>query len=92
MIDGMYTLDDIDVTGKIILARFDMNSPLDPKTREPIDITRIEESVPTIKELIEKGARIIILIHQGSDIEYQNFASVKPHSKILSKLLNKTVN
>ena len=70
MIDGMYTLDDINVTGKIVLARFDMNSPLDPKTREPIDITRIEESVPTIKELIEKGARIIILVHQGSDIEY----------------------
>lgn len=92
MIDGMYTLDDINVTGKIVLARFDMNSPLDPKTREPIDITRIEESVPTIKELIEKGARIIILVHQGSDIEYQNFASVEPHSKMLSKLLNKTVN
>lgn len=92
MIDGMYTLDDINVTGKIVLARFDMNSPLDPNTREPIDITRIEESVPTIKELIEKGARIIILVHQGSDIEYQNFASVEPHSKMLSKLLNKTVN
>jgi len=92
MIDGIYTLDDIDVAGKTILARFDMNSPLDSKTKEPVDITRIEESIPTIKELIEKGAKTIVLIHQGSDIEYQNFASVRPHSKILSKLLNKTVD
>lgn len=92
MIDGMYTLDDINVAGKTILARFDMNSPLDPKTKEPVDITRIEESIPTIKELIEKRAKIVVLIHQGSDIEYQNFASVRPHSKILSKLLNKTVD
>ena len=92
MIDGIYTLDDIDVAGKTILARFDMNSPLDSKTKEPVDITIIEESIPTIKELIEKGAKTIVLIHQGSDIEYQNFASVRPHSKILSKLLNKTVD
>jgi 3-phosphoglycerate kinase len=41
MINGMYTLDDFNLKGKTILARFDMNSPLDPKTREPIDITRI---------------------------------------------------
>jgi len=54
MIDGMYTLDDFNVKGKIVLARFDMNSPLDPKTKEPIDITRIKKSLPTLKELSVK--------------------------------------
>ena len=91
MIDGIYTLDDINVTGKTVLARFDMNSPLDPKTKEPLDVTRIEESLPTIKELADKGAKTVILIHQGSDIEYHNFGSVKSHANILSKLLNKPV-
>jgi phosphoglycerate kinase len=88
----MYTLDDFDLTGKTILARFDMNSPLDPKTREPIDITRIEKSLPTLKELSEKGAKTVVLIHQGSDIEYHNYASTKPHAKIISQLLGKAVN
>jgi phosphoglycerate kinase len=92
MIDGIYTLDDVKLKGKLILARFDMNSPLDPKTREPIDITRIRECLPTIKELTDKGAKTVILIHQGSDIEYHNYSSVKPHSRIISELLNKPVD
>jgi len=91
VINGMYTLDDFNLKGKTILARFDMNSPLDPKTREPIDITRIEKSMPTLKELSEKGAKTVILIHQGSDIEYHNYASTKPHAKIISQLLGKPV-
>ena len=92
MINGMYTLDDFDLTGKTVLARFDMNSPLDPKTREPIDITRIKKSLPTLKELSEKGAKTVILIHQGSDIEYHNYASTKPHVQIVSRLLGKPVD
>jgi len=92
MINGMYTFDDFDLEGKIILARFDMNSPLDPKTREPIDITRIEKSIPTLKELSEKRAKTVILIHQGSDIEYHNYASTRPHAKIISQLLGKSVD
>jgi phosphoglycerate kinase len=92
MINGMYTLDDIKVTGKTILARFDMNSPLNSKTREPVDITRIEQSLATLKELTDDGAKTVILIHQGSDIEYHNYSSVKPHSEIVSKLLGKQVD
>jgi len=92
MLNGMYTLDDIDVKGKTILCRFDMNSPLDLTTSEPVDITRITESIPTIKELSERQAKTVIMIHQGSDIEYHHYASTQPHSIILSKLLNKPVD
>jgi len=92
VINGMHTLNDFNLKGKIILARFDMNSPLDPKTREPIDITRIEKSLPTLKELSEKGAKTVILIHQGSDIEYHNYASTRPHAKIISQLLGEPVD
>jgi phosphoglycerate kinase len=88
----MYTLDDFNLKWKTVLARFDMNSPLDPNTREPIDITRIEKSILTLKELSEKGAKTVILIHQGSDIEYHNYASIKPHSRIISQLLEKPVD
>lgn len=88
----MHTLDDFNLKGKTILARFDMNSPLDPNTREPIDITRIKKSLPTLKELSEKGAKTVILIHQGSDIEYHNYASTRTHVKIISQLLGKPVD
>jgi len=88
----MYTLDDFNLKGKTILARFDMNSPLDPKTREPIDITRIKKSLPTLRELTGKGAKTVILIHQGSDIEYHNYASTRFHAKIISQLLGKPVD
>ena len=92
MLNGIYTLDDVELKDKIILARFDMNSPLDPKTREPIDVTRIEECLPTLKELMEKHAKTVILIHQGSDVEYHNYSSVEPHSRIISRLLEKPVD
>ena len=92
MINGMHTLDDFDLKGKTVLARFDMNSPLDPKTKEPVDITRIKRSLPALKELSEKGAKTVILIHQGSDIEYHNYASTKPHAKIVARLLGKPVD
>jgi len=44
------------------------------------------------RELSEKGAKTVILIHQGSDIEYHNYASTKPHTKIISQLLGKSVD
>jgi len=91
MINRMYTLDDFKLTGKTILVRFDMNSPLDPKTREPVDITRIKKSLPTLEELSEKGAKTVILIHQGSDIEYHNYSSTEPHARIIAQLLGKPV-
>ncbi len=91
MMNGMYTLDNFDLEGKTIIARLDMNSPLEPKTREPIDITRIKKSLPTLKELSERGSKTVILIHQGSDIEYHNYASTKPHARIIAKLLGKPV-
>ena len=91
MINGMYALDDFKLTDKTVLARFDMNSPLDPNTREPIDITRIKKSLPTLEELSEKGAKTVILIHQGSDIEYHNYYSTEPHARVIAKLLGKPV-
>lgn len=58
------TLDDLsDVSGKRVLVRVDLNVPVaDGKVT---DLTRIERVVPTIKELSDKGARVILLAHFG---------------------------
>src|ERR1700761_3452562 len=55
------TLDDLAVTGMRVLVRADLNVPL--KDGAITDLTRIERQAPTIRELAEKGARVIILSH-----------------------------
>ncbi len=57
------TLDDIDVRGKRVLLRADLNVPV--KDGVVTDATRIERLAPTIETLIEKGAKIIVMSHFG---------------------------
>ena len=59
------TLDDFDFNEKTVLLRVDFNLPLDKESLDILDTTRIEKSLPTIEELIEKNAKIVILAHQG---------------------------
>jgi phosphoglycerate kinase len=88
---GLNTLDDFEVRGRTVLCRVDINSPLDPETGEPRDATRLERCTPTIRELAEKGARVVLLAHQGGDLEYQNYGSTGPHASLLSRLLGRPV-
>ena len=55
------TLDDADVAGKRVLVRLDLNVPV--KDGAVTDTTRIDRIVPTLKELLEKGATVIVLAH-----------------------------
>jgi phosphoglycerate kinase len=55
------TLDDLEVKGKRVLVRADLNVPL--KNGKVTDATRIERQVPTIRELADKGAKVILLSH-----------------------------
>jgi phosphoglycerate kinase len=57
------TLEDLEVAGRTVLVRLDLNVPM--KDGEVADATRIERSVPTVKELIDKGAKVVILAHFG---------------------------
>lgn len=88
---GIHTLDDFDVSGRAVLCRIDVNQPVDRATGTLKSTARIEACVPTLKELLDKGARLTLLAHQGSDIEYQNFYTTAPHAKVLSGLLGREV-
>lgn len=89
---GINTIDDYDLKGKTVLLRVDINQPVNKQTDTLEDITRIKGCVPTIKELSDKGAKLVILAHQGSDIEYQNYYNLCPHAKVVSKLTGKMVD
>ena len=84
---GIYTLDDFDVKGKTVLCRVDMNQPVDRASDSLKSIQRITACAPTLKELSDKGARVVVMAHQGSDIEYKNFYNTRPHARVLSELL-----
>ena len=84
---GIKTLDDFDVKGKTVLCRIDINQPVDRASGKLKSINRIQACVPTIRELSEKGARIMLMAHQGSDIEYKNYYTTRPHAEVLSNLL-----
>ncbi|MGV6819944.1 MAG: phosphoglycerate kinase [Parvularcula sp.] len=57
------TLDDVDVSGKRVLVRVDFNVPV--KDGEVTDATRLARAVPTVEELSDRGAKVILLSHFG---------------------------
>lgn len=85
------TIDDFDFKGKTALVRVDFNSPVDPETKKVLDDTRIKaHGETTIKELAKKGAKIVILAHQGRPGD-PDFTPLKQHAQILGKILGKPV-
>ena len=86
---GIRTLDELAVHGKTVLCRVDINQPVDRGTGTLKSINRIAACVPTIRELSDSGAKVVLLAHQGSDIEYKNFYTTRPHAAVLSRLLGR---
>ena len=80
------SIDDIEVKGKKVLVRCDFNVPLDGETIT--DTKRITEALPTIKNLMERGARVILCSHMGRPKgEFNMKYSLAPVAKKLSELL-----
>ena len=84
------TIDSIDVAGKRVLVRVDLNVPM--KNGKVTDATRIERAAPTLSELAAKGAKVIVLSHFGRpDGKRVPEMSLKPLVEPLSKALGKPV-
>lgn len=83
------TIGDIEVTGKRVLVRVDFNVPLDPKTGTITDDSRIRATLPTIKYLVERKAKVILGSHLGRpDGKVMEELRMAPVAQRLSRLLN----
>ena len=85
------TVEDLDVKGKKVLVRCDFNVPLD-ENGNITDDTRIVGALPTIKYLVDNGAKVILCSHMGKPKgEPKPELSLAPVAKALSEKLGKTV-
>ncbi len=81
------TLDDFEVKNKVVLVRVDFNSEIDPATKRVTSDVRIKaHAETTLKELAEKGAKTVVLAHQGRKGD-PDYTPLKEHAAILQKIL-----
>ena len=81
------TLDDFNFLNKTVLVRVDFNSEIDLQTKKVTSDVRIRaHAESTLKELAEKGAKTVILAHQGRKGD-PDFTPLKQHAAILGKIL-----
>jgi len=85
------SIEDIDVKGKKVIVRVDFNVPLDAN-KNITDDKRIVGALPTIKYLVDKGAKTILVSHLGRPKNgFEDKFSMKPTAVRLSELLGKPV-
>jgi phosphoglycerate kinase len=89
MTKSFRTLDDVDVKGKRVLLRVDLNVPME--NGRVTDATRLERIAPTITEIADKGGKVILLAHFGRPKGRDAKDSLKPVAEALSKVIKKPV-
>jgi phosphoglycerate kinase len=80
---GFKTLDDVEVEGKKVLLRLDINCSVDPDTKELADTSRIEAAQPTLEDLSESS--VAVLAHQGRPGS-DDFISLEQHTKKIREM------
>ena len=85
MVFDFLTLDDVNVEGKTVFLRVDINSPLDPVSKRILNASRIEAIVDTLHHL--GGARVVLGAHQSRPGKY-DFTSLELHTRVLQMYYN----
>jgi phosphoglycerate kinase len=83
------TLDDVDVKGKRVLLRVDLNVPME--NGRVTDLTRLERVAPTITEISTKSGKVILLAHFGRPKGRDPKESLKPVAAALAEVIGKPV-
>ena len=89
MTKSFRTLDDVDVKGKRVLLRVDLNVPMD--NGRVSDATRLERVMKTITEISDHGGKVILLSHFGRPKGFDPKETLKPVAIMLAYLLRRHV-
>src|ERR1700712_3688645 len=89
MIKTFRTLDDVDMKGKRVLLRVDLNVPME--NGRVSDATRLERVAPTILEISGKGGKVILLAHFGRPKGRDAKDSLRPVAAALAEVIKKPV-
>ncbi|MBN9248858.1 MAG: phosphoglycerate kinase, partial [Hyphomicrobium sp.] len=89
-LDKLKTTDGIDVKGKRVIVRADLNVPV--RDGKVTDATRLERLLPGLNALADRGAKVIVISHfgrpkNGPEAEF----SLRPIAETLQRLLGRTV-
>jgi phosphoglycerate kinase len=87
-VEGVLTLEDVDLKGRTVLYRVDVNSPLEPSTGRLLDDGRIRGLVPTLDALQE--SKVVILAHQSRPGK-SDFTNMSKHCERLSEILERPI-
>jgi len=89
---GIKSVEQLPVEGKRVFVRVDYNVPLEKGTRRVTDDARIRATLPTLKNLIERGARIVLGSHLGRpDGQAKPELSLEPVAHKLAEMLGQEV-
>jgi phosphoglycerate kinase len=83
------TLDDVDVNNKRVLMRVDFNVPADQGTVE--DATRIERMAPTVREIADKGGKVILVSHFGRPKGPNPADSLRPIAATAARVIGRPI-
>lgn len=84
------TFDDYNFEGKTALIRLDLNTPIDAKTGEFLEDRRIRSHKATLQELLDNGAKVVAMAHQGRAGD-ADFTTLEKHAARMSQVLGKKV-
>ncbi len=84
----MLTLEDLDLEGKRVFLRVDINTPIHPETGQLMEQARLEEAALTVKDLPE--SKVVVASHQGR-VGRSDYTSLEAHSKALEEIVGKKV-
>jgi phosphoglycerate kinase len=84
----MLTLEDVDLEGKRVFLRVDINTPVHPETGKLMEQERLKEAAVTIADLSAAG--VVVGSHQGR-VGRSDYIGLGPHAKALEQILGKKV-
>lgn len=88
----MNALKDISLDGKKVLFRPDINSPINPETKKIVNRNRLQKNAETLLYMLNEGAAVALIAHQGDTQDYQNLIPLAEHAEILSEITGKKVS